>query len=110
MPETSQSKSIKAIELARAVFENIHGNLGLLKFSIEELKPASGTNEETADKWEITCSFYETLGSKNPSRYKADVDLSNNVVYIKKINGSESTPKGFQVVSTPLPSVEESKS
>lgn len=91
MPETSLS--IKAIELTRAVFESVHGNLGLLKFNIEELTPTNGTNGENSQKWRIICSFYETLGSSSPSRYQVDVNLNDNTVTLKKLGGDPTTPE-----------------
>ncbi len=81
MSPADQSKSIKAVELVRNLFEHIHGNVGLLKFNIEELKP----NEDNDNKWDVVCSFYETLGSPNPSKYKAKVDLSTMVISTEKI-------------------------
>lgn len=84
---TNESTSIQAIQLIRRVFESVHGNLGLLKFNVEELTPTNGTNGEGSKKWDITCSFYETLGSSAPSKYKASVDLNNNTVVFKKISG-----------------------
>jgi hypothetical protein len=42
--------SIRAIKLTRAVFESIHGNLGLLKFNVDELSPTNGTNGENSQK------------------------------------------------------------
>ena len=101
MPE---SASIKAIELARRVFEHVHGNIGLLKFNVEELTPTNGTATEESKKWDIVCSFYETLGSVAPSRYKVSVDLNTNSVTFKKISGpSEGTVKdtgSFKVVES----------
>lgn len=87
MPE---SASIRAIQLTRNVFESVHGNIGLLKFNIEELTPTNGTANEESKKWKIICSFYETLGSTSPSRYEVSVDLNTNTVSIKKISGTES--------------------
>jgi len=55
MPEET-SLSIKAIKLTRDVFESIHGNLGLLKFNIEQLIPTNGANGESSKKWRI-CKF-----------------------------------------------------
>ena len=81
-----KSASIKAIEAVRAVFESIHGNIGLLKFNVEELIPTNGSPTEESKKWDITCSFYETLGSTSPSRYKASVNLNDNTVTIKKLD------------------------
>ena len=93
-----KSASIKAIELVRAVFESIHGNVGLLKFTVEELKPTNGTNGEESKKWEIICTFYETLGSTAPSRYKASVNLNDDTVTIKKLSGeAEASPKKYKV-------------
>lgn len=89
---TNESTSIQAIQLVRRVFESVHGNLGLLKFNIEELTPTNGTNGQDSKKWDITCSFYETLGSTAPSRYKASVDLEKNTVVFKKISGSGDQP------------------
>lgn len=97
----AESASIKAIELTRKVFEHIHGNLGLLKFNVEELTPTNGNDAEESKKWGIICSFYETLGSSSPSRYKVSVDLNTNTVRFEKISGfSEKigTEKGSFVV------------
>ncbi len=89
----TKSASIRAIELTRAVFESIHGNLGLLKFSVEELIPTNGSNGEESKKWDIICSFFETLGSTSPSRYKASVNLNDNTITIKKLSGEAAAPE-----------------
>lgn len=91
-----ESASIKAIELTRAVFEHIHGNLGLLKFNVEELIPTNGSNGEESKKWDVTCSFFETLGSSGPSRYKVSVNLNDNTVILKKISGDPATTEPEQ--------------
>lgn len=97
---TNDSASIKAIQLTRAVFESIHGNIGLLKFNIEELTPTNGTDGEESKKWKIICSFYETLSSSTPSRYEVNVNLPDNSVAIKKIGGEKEEPeKKFKVSS-----------
>jgi len=83
----NESASIQAIQLVRRVFESVHGNLGLLKFNIEELTPTNGKNGEESQKWDIICGFYETLGSTAPSRYKASVDLNQNTITFKKLSG-----------------------
>ncbi len=83
----TESASIKAIELTRKVFEHVHGNLGLLKFNIEELTPINGKGTSESKKWKIICSFYETLGSTSPSKYEVVVDLSTNLLHFKKIFG-----------------------
>lgn len=94
----TDSASIKAIELTRAVFESIHGNLGLLKFNVEELIPTNGTSAEESKKWDITCSFFETLGSTAPSRYKVSVNLNDNTVTIKKLGGEQNEPEKKYVI------------
>lgn len=86
---SNESASIQAIQLVRKVFESVHGNLGLLKFNVEELVPTNGTNGQDSKKWDVVCSFYETLGSTTPSRYKASVDLEKNTVVFRKISGSD---------------------
>lgn len=95
----TKSASIKAIELARSVFESIQGGLGLLKFSIEELKPTNGSSTEESKKWDITCSFFETFASSAPSRFKASVDLNNNTVTIEKLDGEHNTVVGKYTVT-----------
>lgn len=89
-----ESASIKAIRLTKAVFESVYGNIGLLKFAIEELAPTNGKNGQESQKWNITCSFYETLGSTSPSRYKASVNLNDNTVTLKKLGGEAKAPEG----------------
>lgn len=101
MPEET-SLSIKAIKLTRDVFESIHGNLGLLKFNIEQLIPTNGANGESSKKWRIVCSFYETLNSSSPSRYEVNVNLNDNTVSIKKLDintsGVVAEEKKFKIV------------
>lgn len=96
-----ESASIKAIELTRRVFEHVHGNLGILKFSVEQLTPTNGKETEESKKWEIICSFYETLGSSSPSRFRVQVDLNLNTVRFEKISGisgKSTLDKGSYVV------------
>lgn len=99
-----KTNSIKAIELTRRVFEYVHGNLGLLKFNVESLTPTNGSATEESKKWDIVCSFYETLGSSGPSRYKVSVDLNTNTVNFNKISSNPSEPKkdagSYKVVPT----------
>lgn len=98
-----ESKSVQAINLARKVFEAIHGNLGLLKFNVEQLTPTNGSPSEESKKWNIICSFYETIGSSSPSRYEVNVDLNNNTVDFKKLSGSPSDKPeegAYRVVKT----------
>lgn len=89
----AKSDTIKAIELVRSLFEHIHGNLGLLSFSIEELKVLPKESESSLPKYEIICSFFETLGSDSQSKYTTVVDMANKEVTVKKIgkdsDGSE---------------------
>lgn len=96
----TESASIKAIELTRAVFESIHGNLGLLKFNIEELIPTNGISGDESKKLDIICSFFETLGSSAPSRYKVSVDLNDNAVTIRKLGVESSMPEKKYVITT----------
>lgn len=88
-----ESTSIRAIKFTRKVFETVYGNLGLLKFSIEELVPTNGTKDTESKKWDVICSFYKTLGSTSPTRYKASVDLNTNTIIIKKLSGSQKKSK-----------------
>lgn len=106
----ADSASIQAIQLTRKIFETVHGNIGLLKFNIEELTPTNGAADTESKKWDVVCSFFETLGSSSPSRYKASVDLNNKSVIIKKLSGpsgKESELEGAWTVkkteSTPEP-------
>ncbi len=85
----NESASIDAIQLVRRVFEHVHGNLGLLKFNIEELNPIDDTSKENSKKWNVICSFFETIGSSSPSRYVSTVDLNDNTVTIKKLGTEE---------------------
>ncbi len=84
----NESASIQAIQLVRRVFESVYGNLGLLRFNVEELIPTNGSNGQESKKWDVVCGFYETLGSTAPSKYKASVDLNNNTIVFRKIAGS----------------------
>lgn len=80
-----KSNSIKAIELVRAVFESIQGGFGLIRFSVTELIPSNGIDGKDSKKWKLTCRFYETPSSSEPSVYEAQVDLNDNTVEIKKL-------------------------
>jgi len=104
MANLNSSLSIKAINLTRAVFESIHGNIGILKFSVEELTPTNGTNGENSQKWKIICSFFETLGSVSPSRYEVNVNLNDNTVAIKKLGVEGMEPEKKFKVTTEQPS------
>lgn len=94
---SNQSNSIKAIELTRAVFESVHGNLGVLRFNIEKLEPINGVNGENSQKWKIICSFFETLGSQQPSRYEVNVNLNDNTVSMEKMGIENQPAKTFKV-------------
>jgi len=83
-----ESAPIKAIKLTKAVFESIHGNFGLLKFNVEQLIPTNGSNGEESKKWKIICSFFETLGSSEPTKYEVNVDLNDNTITMQKLDGS----------------------
>lgn len=95
----TKTKQIRAVELVKSLFESIHGNLGLLKFSLEKLEPNNG-HGENSDKWLVICSFYKTLSSQEPTVYQADVDLKENLVSVKAIKGETDgeTPKKYRLV------------
>ena len=93
---SNESASVQAIQLVRTVFEHIHGNLGVLKFNIEELTPINGTNGEDSKKWKVICSFFESVGSSSPSRFESIVNLNDNTVTIKKL-GAESPATSYTV-------------
>lgn len=80
-----KSASIQAIELARSVFESVYGNLGLLSFSIERLIPTNGSNGKESQKWDIICSFKESLGSIEPTRFRASVNVPESLVTFVKL-------------------------
>lgn len=98
-----KSSSVKAIQLAKTVFESINGNLGLLKFNIEELTPITTSitpteSDSEPKEWIIICSFFESLGSVSPSRYQAIVNLNDNIVSIKKLDTTQlETEKKYKV-------------
>lgn len=77
-----KSKSIQAIELARAVFESISGGFGLIRFSVISLTPNNGNSGANSDKWKLVCSYYESPNSREPSKYQAYVNLQDNTVEI----------------------------
>lgn len=81
------SASVKAVQLVRSLFEAIHGNIGLLKFNIDELEPLNGKNGKESKIWKVVCTFYETLGSTSPSKYEARVNLEDNSIELKKLFG-----------------------
>ncbi|MEI8364481.1 MAG: hypothetical protein WCF78_03425 [archaeon] len=56
----TSTKQIQAVDLVKSLFESIHGNLGLLKFSLEELKPINGDGDNS-ERWVVICSFYKKL-------------------------------------------------
>jgi len=93
----TDSASVEAITLARAAFSSAQGQLGLIKFSIEELVPAAEADGEDAKVWNMVCSFYESLGSPTPSKYSAVINLTDKTVSIKKVDGGEVERK-FTVV------------
>ena len=76
-------------------------NIGLLKFNVEELIPTNGRAGVESKKWDVTCTFFESLGSPAPSRYKASVNLNDKTVIIKKIDEtSEAKEQKFTVTPT----------
>ncbi len=98
---TEKPKQIRAIDLIKDLFEHIHGNLGLLRFSIEKLEPINGIpNNPNSNKWEIIFSFYKTLSSQQPTRYKAEVNLEDNTVSVNEIDikGETGPKKTFKLI------------
>ena len=93
-----KSNSIKAIELARAVFESVQGGFGLIRFSVIELIPTNGINGKDSKKWKLVCRFYENPSSSEPSTYESQVDLNDNTVEIKKMG--EVKQNKFKVTPT----------
>ena len=100
----AESASIKAIKAVRNVFEYIHGNLGVLKFNVDELTPTNGSNGQESKKWRVVCSFYESLGASAPSKYEANVDLNDNTVTIKKLGEPTAPVQRYKVTPEPEPS------
>ncbi|PWU23846.1 hypothetical protein C5B42_01645 [Candidatus Cerribacteria bacterium 'Amazon FNV 2010 28 9'] len=82
----TDSSSFKAIELTRAFFELVNGEVGLLKFNIDELTELPKATESDPEKWEVVCSFIESLGSSVRSKYKVTVNINNNTLIVKKIS------------------------
>jgi hypothetical protein len=89
------SNSIKAIKLARQAFEAIKGNVGLLRFNVENLIPTNGSNGEESKKWDVYCSIYESLTDTEPTKYKVEVDLYKNTLTLNKIDGNKEEEKKF---------------
>lgn len=95
----ADSESIKAIELVRSVFEHIHGNLGVLRFSVDRLVPKS----DAVGEWIVECSFFESLGSSQKSKYKVQVNIKKKTVEIERINGSDHPKQKFSVKEDKVP-------
>ncbi len=82
-------KQIQAIDLVKELFEHIHGDLGLLRFSVEKLEPKNGVpNNPDSNKWNIIFSFYKTLSSQQPTKYLAKVILNEKIVSFNEIDKS----------------------
>lgn len=94
-----ESASTQAVQLTRSLFEHIHGNLGVLRFSIEELTPTNGSPTEESKKWDVICSFFETLGSNAPTRYLAKVNLNDRTVTVKKLSAQEDSETSYQFIT-----------
>ena len=95
-------KQIQAIDLIKELFEHIHGNLGLLRFSVEKLEPKNGVpNNPDSNKWEVIFSFYKTLSSQQPTKYLAEVILDTKIVSFNEIDESgkpTEKKKTYQIV------------
>ena len=93
--EDQKPKQIQAIDLVKGLFEHIHGNLGLLKFSVEKMIPRNGIPDNPdANKWEVIFSFYKTLSSESSTRYFAEVDLPEKTVSVKEIDMEDKPVSG----------------
>lgn len=85
---TDKPKQIQAIDLIKSVFENINGNLALLRFTIEKMIPVNGIpNNPNADKWEAVVSFYQTLSSQQPTKYQVEIQISEKLVSFCPLDG-----------------------
>ena len=85
----NKPKQIQAIDLVKELFEHIHGNLGLLRFSVEKLEPKNGVpNNMNSNTWEVIFSFYKTLSSQQPTKYLAEVILDEKIVSFNEIDES----------------------
>ena len=94
-------KQIQAVDLIKELFDSIHGNLGLLRFSVEKLEPKNGVPDNSnADNWEAIVSFYKTLSSQQPTKYLAQVNLKEKIVSISEIDveGKRSDKKVYKFV------------
>ncbi len=93
---TNQTASIEAVNLTRSLFESIHGNLGVLRFNIEELTPLEGDISKESRKWKIVCSFFETLQDTSPSKYEVMADLDTKQLTVKKLTNLSKSPSKIE--------------
>lgn len=82
----TESASFKAIGLTRSFFELVNGEIGLLKFNIDELTEIDKKTPSDPEKWTVICSFVESLGSSTRSKYRVIVDVDSNTLEVKKIS------------------------
>ena len=72
----------KATDIARNYLEKQHGNIGLLLFRVEEVKP--NTNENI---WIVVCSLFTSLGSTERAYYEIKLNVKDGK--IEKVNKIE---------------------
>lgn len=89
----SESTSVEVINLAKSAFSTMQNNFGLIKFSIETLEQ----DKKKPQIWNLVCTFYENLGSFQPSKYKAVIDSKKQTVTIRKIEGPEEIERKFVI-------------
>ncbi|MFH1234924.1 MAG: hypothetical protein V1493_04920 [Candidatus Diapherotrites archaeon] len=75
----------KATEITKNYLEKAHGNLGLLLFRIEQVKP--NTKEHV---WLVRCSVFTSLGSSKRTYYELKVNIkTGRVEEVNKIEKPE---------------------
>ncbi len=67
----------KATMTVKKYFSAIHDNLGLLAFKIEKVEQNSAK-----DIWNVSCSFYPSIGSSKRSYYLVRVNRTGEIVAV----------------------------
>lgn len=67
--------ALKITNTVKEYFEKVHGNLGLLLFKVESVKPNSKENI-----WIVQCSFYPSLGSAKRASYRVKVNIKTGKI------------------------------
>ncbi len=66
-------------------FEEIHGNLGLLSFRVQDVRPNSDENI-----WIVDCNFYPSLGNKERVYYNVKVNIKTGKINsVKQVNKND---------------------